>query len=192
MLAAAVAGLIWAALAGAAFSQTAPLDLQGPVTASPILRLDQDRLFQQSLYGQRAVAQLEDATRELASENARIDEALSTEEQTLTEQRKTLSADEFRALADAFDEKVVGIRAAQDAKSRALNETFNQSRIAFFERAYPLLFELVRETGALAILDSRAIVLSSSAIDVTDRAIKRVDDVIGDGTDTPPRQGAQD
>jgi len=182
-----------ALLVGAAGAQTGP---GGFTVSSPILRLDQDRLFRQSLYGQRVLAELEAATRALAAENARIDEALSAEEQDLTAQREDLSPEEFRALADAFDTKVVGIRKAQDAKTADLNASLEQGRIKFFEQAYPVLGQLVQEAGALAILDSRAIVLSSSAIDVTDLAIQRVDTAIGDGDSQQspqeaPQEGAE-
>ncbi|MGV6813246.1 MAG: OmpH family outer membrane protein [Brevirhabdus sp.] len=183
---AALAALVLAIAGGAALAQSEPVL---GIPSSPILRLDQERLFRQSVYGQRVVQELEAATRDLTAENTRIDEALAEEELALTEQRAKMEPAAFREAAAAFDEKVVAIRKSQDAKSRALSETLDRERVAFYEQAYPLLFEIVAAAGAVAILDSRAIILSSNAIDVTDVAIARVNDAIGDGskatTDTP-------
>jgi len=46
-------------------------------------------------------------------------------------------------------------------------------------RRLPVLFELVEETGALAILNQNSVILSSRAIDVTELAIVRVDAAFG-------------
>lgn len=151
---------------------------------SPILTLDQDRLFQGSAFGQRVRAELEAATTALATENRRVEGELTAEESDLTERRARMPAAEFRKLADAFDAKVTAIREAQDAKARSLSQRQESSRQRFYEIAFPLLADLVREVGAVAILDTRAIVLSSSAVDITDLAIERVDAAIGDGIGT--------
>ena len=99
----------------------APLYAQErPVIASPILTLDQERLFEQT--GVTAIISTEVERRRsiLAEENRRIEAELVAEETALTEQRKTLPAEEFRALADAFDKKVQALRVEQDAKAVAL------------------------------------------------------------------------
>lgn len=154
------------------------------IPQSPILTLDQDRLFRQSLFGQRVLADLEAETKALSAENRRIEGELAKEEKELTVRRETMPPAEFNKLADAFDKRVVGIRAAQDAKARAISQISDKGQQAFFERAFPVLAEVVRQTGAFAILDSRAIVISANTIDITDQAIQRVDLVLGDGTPT--------
>ncbi|MGR3572117.1 OmpH family outer membrane protein [Brevirhabdus sp.] len=154
------------------------------IPQSPVLTLDQDRLFRQSLFGQRVLADLEAETKALSAENRRIEGELAKEEKELTVRRETMPPAEFNKLADAFDKRVVGIRAAQDAKARAISQISDKGQQAFFERAFPVLAEVVRQTGAFAILDSRAIVISANTIDITDQAIQRVDLVLGDGTPT--------
>jgi Skp family chaperone for outer membrane proteins len=178
------------ALSAAVLPHTAPAQTaQAPngqgarpmVVQSPLLTLDQDRLFRSSAFGRRVLADLERATSALAEENRRIEEQLVAEEKRLTEQRQRVTPEVFRRRADAFDEKVVAIRRAQDAKERRLGQVLDEERQLFFERSVPILGEIVRESGAMAILDSRAIVLSSNAIDITDRAIARVNAQLGDG-----------
>ena len=61
------------------------------------------------------------------------------------------------------------------------------------QAAIPVLGEPAdSENGAVAILDKNAIILSLSAIDVTEAAIARVDAALGDGSDpaTPPEEPA--
>jgi hypothetical protein len=87
----------------------------------------------------------------------------------------------FRAEADAFETKVVGIRKAQDDKARALGTRRDAERAAFFERALPFFGDLMRERGAVVILDARAIFIAANAIDVTDAMIALLDARLGDG-----------
>lgn len=154
---------------------------------SAFLTIDQDRVFSASLYGKRVATELEQAVAELSAENRRIEADLTAEERALTERRPSLTPDAFRPLADAFDAKVQGIRAAQDAKSRALSRQRDEERQTFFNRALPILADLVRERGAVAILDRRAIFISVGNIDITDAAIDRIDAALGDGAATDPQ-----
>lgn len=141
---------------------------------APLLMLDQDRLFLESDFG-RAVAERERAaTQALEQENRRIEAELVTEEQALTEQRATLSAQDFSARAEAFDAKVERIRGEQDAKARRLSERRDEDRKEFLKVAIPVLGELLGDKGASAILDKGLVILSLSAIDITDEAIARV------------------
>lgn len=169
---------------------------------SPILTLDQDRLYTESLFGRRSLALIEDASRTLVAENREIEARLIAEERSLTDLRPTLPIAEFRVLADEFDKRVEGIRRTQDAKARTVNRQQDEEKQRFFQAAVPILGAITSELGALAILDKGAIVLAFDRIDITDQAIARVDAVLGDGVDVPadpatapapaPANGAQD
>jgi Skp family chaperone for outer membrane proteins len=153
---------------------------------APVLTLDQERLFAQSQFGQRVLAEIDAASKALAAENREIEAELLAEERELTELRAELPADEFRARAQAFDDRAVGFRRQQDAKARALQGRDEAERAAFFRAVSPILSELVAELGAVAILDDRAVLFAAPAIDVTDRAIARVDARIGAGEALSP------
>lgn len=143
--------------------------------------LNQDRFFSDSLYGQRAQAELEQAGRALAAENREIEARLTEEELQLTEDRETLARDEFMVMAAEFDQRVETIRATQDAKTRALNAAAETAQRRFFNLAVPILLELVAERRAAVILDSRTVLLAADTVDITDAAIARVDAELGDG-----------
>ncbi len=148
---------------------------------SPILTVEPERLFGESAFGRRITEELDRLGAELAAENRRIEAELTEEEQALTEQRETLPPEEFRALADAFDEKVQRIRREQDGKARELAVRSEEARRAFLAAAQPVLERLMRDTGAAVIIERRSIFMSAEVIDITDEAIARIDAEIGDG-----------
>ena len=160
-----------------------------PRFVSPILTVDQDRLFTDSKFGQGALARIEAASRALAAENREIEARLTEEERVLTQRRPTLSLADFRKLADEFDARVEAIRKTQDGKARGLSRMHDEEKQKFLKAAVPVLGELVRAMGAVAILDRSAIVLTFERIDITDEAIARLDETLGDGTVDTPEEG---
>ncbi|MFN3282052.1 MAG: OmpH family outer membrane protein [Tabrizicola sp.] len=160
-------------LAGMMLVGVAASAQEAPALA-PILTLDQDRLFLESDFGKAVLARERADTAALEQENRRIEAELVAEEQELTDLRATLSAEEFSARAEAFDAKVERIRDEQDAKARRLTERRDADRKAFLEVAVPVLGALLGDRGATAILDKNMVILSLSAVDVTDEAIARV------------------
>lgn len=166
----------------AAFAQT-----QGAIQPSPVLTLNQERLYQQSDFGKRVQEEITDASRVLQQENQRIQADLIAEEQRLTDERPAMEVEAFQELAADFDTRVVSIRAAQDEKADAIRARAEAERTRFFELAFPVLFALVEDTGAVAILNSAAVIFSVRQIDITDRAIARVNQEIG--ASPLPREG---
>jgi Skp family chaperone for outer membrane proteins len=168
----------WRCLAGAiavaAFVVAGGAGTAQETSPSTILTIDQDRLFVESEFGKSVLAGEAAAAQALEAENSRIEADLIAEEQQLTDRRATLSAEDFSALATAFDEKVVRFRAEQDAKVRELTRSREADRQAFFRAVVPILGDLLVERKAVAIFDKSAIILSLTAIDVTDAAIEKV------------------
>lgn len=162
------------------------LAAQERAVASPVLTINQEELFQNSAFGRRIEAELNAASAALAAENRRIEAALADEEQALTDRRAAMDPAEFRALAEAFDAKVVELRRTQDGKARDLSRRPEEARQEFFRAVVPVLTAVVRERGAMVILDTRAVLLSADAIDITAEAIARIDAALGDGGGAPP------
>lgn len=180
----AVAALAAALLAGP--PSTAQDRLSVP---SPVLTVDQDALFERSAFGERVLSEIEAASQALAAENRRLEAELAEEERRLTELRPTTEPAAFREMAAAFDARVVEVRRVQDQKGRELARQPEEARQEFLRAAVPILTRIVRERGAVAILDSRAVILSADAIDITDEAIRRIDAVLGEAAD--PDGGAE-
>jgi hypothetical protein len=123
-----------------------------------ILILNQERLFAQSLYGQRIQRELEDASSaRLAAENRRIEAALTDEELALTELRATTEADAFREMADAFDTRVEAIRAAQEAKARDLTAQADAAQASSSNAWRRSFWTSCATRNAAVLMDSRAV-----------------------------------
>jgi Skp family chaperone for outer membrane proteins len=170
-------GLALAAASGAAAQDQDA----APTAPMAVLTLDKDRLFSGSRFGARTIEAVEEQARALQAENRRIEADLEAEEKSLTERRSALSPEAFRTEADAFDAKVKGIRAAQEAKARDLAAQRDAARQVFLQASAPVLAQILQERGAVAILDRSAIILSFDRADVTDLAIARIDSVLVDG-----------
>lgn len=148
---------------------------------SPVLTLESDRLFTDSAFGQRVATEIEAESAVLAAENRRIEAELGAEERDLTDRRNEMEPEAFRALAEAFDQKVRSNRQSQDAKARELTQNADQARGEFLRAVRPVLEAMMRETGATVIMDRSTVILSAGAVDITDLAIARIDAAIGDG-----------
>ena len=155
-------------------------------TSGAVLTVDLERLLRETAIGKAAALRLENETKALQAENRRIDAALEAEEKALTARRDSLPAEDFRALAEAFDVKVEKLRAEQDAKGRALTETREGERQRILQAAVPILAELLAQKGGDVIIDKNAVILSFDRNDLTDAAIVAIDAALGEGKAAAP------
>jgi Skp family chaperone for outer membrane proteins len=156
----------------------------GPLTG--LLTLDQDLMFSRSAYGKALIQKLEADAQVLRQEDRRIEAALEQEERDLTARRASMTREEFAPLADEFNQKAEGIRAAQIAKDRQLKETFDAERARFYDAARPVLAQLMADRGAVAIIDKRAIFAGFDNIDITAAAVERLDAVFAASAPATP------
>ncbi|MXQ07211.1 OmpH family outer membrane protein [Alphaproteobacteria bacterium GH1-50] len=161
--------LVVAGLAGPAAAQDPALSLPPPV-----LTIDQDRLFAETRPGTEISDELEARVNALAEENQMIEAELTAAERDLTERRPSLPPEEFRDLADAFDARVQRIRAEQDQKAREITQASEAARQEFFNDVAGIISDIVREKGALIVIDRRDVFLSADRIDITEEAIQRI------------------
>ena len=173
-----------ALLIGASSAFAQPLSF-GRVDGPAIVILNQERLFAESLFGQRVQEEIEAASAELSRQNRELEAALLEEELALTQQRAILSEEEFRPLAEEFDTRVEGIRAAQSDVLRRLSAQADAAQQLFVELTTPILRGLLRDIGASAVLDSRAVLYVADGGDVTELALERIDTELGDGGEEP-------
>ncbi len=146
-----------------------------PAPPSAVLVINQDRLLSDSALGKLVGAADEAEKKVLGDLGEALSLSLEAEERALTEKRKLVTPEEFRVLADAFDKKVVEIRADQDAKAAALVASIDGRRRQFYTQVAPVLLEVMQKYGAAVILDQRTVLLSVRGINVTDEVIVRID-----------------
>ncbi|MBR9763656.1 MAG: OmpH family outer membrane protein [Rhodobacteraceae bacterium] len=168
------ASLMSMGLAGpVAAQEPAPSDV---VPRSPILVVDSERMFSDSAFGQQLSERIETAAAEIAAENRRIEAELADEEQSLTERRPGMTSEDFRAMADAFDQKVTRIRRERDEAAAGLGQDSEAVRRQFLIAVEPVLYSLMQEAGSAVILERRTVFVTREVVDITDEAIRRIDD----------------
>ncbi len=148
----------------------------------PILLLDQERLLRGSKLGQAFLQESRDKELRLVERRRNIDRELEAEEKRLTDLRDATPAEEFRALAEAFDKKVVRLRAEQEEASVELTSEIDASRKRFFQQAAPVITSIMQEFGASVVLEQRLVLVASNGLNITDRAIALLDSRFAPGT----------
>ncbi|MDW3116610.1 MAG: OmpH family outer membrane protein [Roseovarius pacificus] len=159
------------------------------VIESDILVIDPDRLFAETQLGLRMTSTLRAEREALIARNRELEAQLEAEEKALTDLRAQTSPEEFRKLADTFDSKVQEIRSQSERRARDLERNSSQATVQFMRLIEPVLVQIMREAGAAVVMDSRNVLLRAGAIDITDLAITRIDERIGDAMpgDAPPQ-----
>lgn len=165
-------GLLWAPLVQAQ---------QLGVVQSDVIVIDIERLLAETAYGKRLQAELEEARDQLIARNDRLASELEEEERALTELRATTAPEEFTKLADAFDAKVTELRRESERLSRELERRRDLAPIQFMRVVQPVLGEVLEEADAVVLLDVRSVLLRADVADVTDLAVTRIDERIGEG-----------
>ena len=91
----------------------------------------------------------------------------------------TLTPEEFRARADAFDQKVLRLRRERDEASAQLGRARDEAEQILRNAALPVLAQIVLERGAVAVFERRDVFIVDDSIDITDAAIARINDQVG-------------
>jgi len=141
----------------------------------PFRLLNETRLLNESRLGQEVLARIDRARQALEDENQRLFDQLEAEERELTGLRATLSPEEFRIRADAFDTRVEEIRAERGRASDDLARRSEAEAQRFFDTALPVLVQMMTDEGLVALLKPEAVILGTEWLDITDTAIARLD-----------------
>jgi Skp family chaperone for outer membrane proteins len=141
----------------------------------PFLLLNQERILTGSQPGQALLAEEEAAREMLRREAAETDRRFEEEERRLTEARATMSPEEFRALADDFDARVIEARRQQELRSQSVAFEFEQRRRQFYNEVGPILVALLSRYGAHAIFDESSVLVADQSLNITDAVIAEID-----------------
>ena len=148
---------------------------------SDIFTVDMTKILRSSEFGKNIITANNLARKKLQSENEDLEKKLLLEEKELSELRKILSIEDFRPKALEFHKRVTIIRAEQGKKEEFLNKKARKEESDFFKRIYPLLYEILIERGGLILIDQRNVILWDNSVDITDDAIKAINQALGSG-----------
>jgi|GEM_PF-1034213 len=119
--------------------------------------------------------QINDLRRGYQQEFGRIEDELRAAETELTEQRGTLSQDEFVERRRTFEERVVEAQRAAQARRAALDEALNAAMDEVRQTLVEVIAEIARESGADLVIDRAQVVLVDSRLEVSEEALAELD-----------------
>lgn len=149
-------------------------ELQRVIVQVPLIAFDRDRILNESDIGRALEAKITTMRTDLVAENDAIFATLETEEKALSDLKATLSSEEFALQADAFDAKVIAIRAEQKLKLEAVQSTYDQGTRDFEAALNVVLKEIAQEVGAVAVFERAQFYLMSGSIDISREAVARL------------------
>lgn len=177
-------------LLSAVLGFAAPVHGQEGAAPSSVLTVDLEKIARESDYGQRVNGLYQAEILTLQSQAKQVEAELIAEEQDLVAQRDIVSPEEFKELSQAFDRKVVAIREDQNSKQSELQAKQRDDQRNLLRLIAPILYEIVSARGASVLIDRRNIVLDLSSVDITDEAIAKMNETLGDGS--TPTEATQD
>lgn len=177
-------------LLSAVLAFAAPVHGQEAAAPSSVLTVDLEKIARESDYGQRVNGLYQAEILTLQSQAKQVEAELIAEEQDLVAQRDIVSPEEFKELSQAFDRKVVAIREDQNSKQSELQAKQRDDQRNLLRLIAPILYEIVSARGASVLIDRRNIVLDLSSVDITDEAIAKMNETLGDGS--TPTEAMQD
>ena len=104
--------------------------------------------------------------------------ALQGREREMIGLRETIDKEEFDALVAGFELDVRDLRSRMDRSRADMQTAFNQAKDMVARALQQVLVDLMKERGALLIIDESTSILHASRLDVTDEVIARLDAVL--------------
>lgn len=151
----------------AALDQTGPVsvvvvDFQGVARASKAAKAIGSQIDQRREVYQKRFGDLERKLRE--------------EEQALTQQRAILSQDAFQTKFKEFQDRVAQVQRQAQESNRVLQQAFQKSMEQVNEALIKVISDIAEETKTDIVLHKRAIVIGHKRLDISQEALKRLDE----------------
>jgi Skp family chaperone for outer membrane proteins len=176
--------------AGVACGAPAVAQNQNIVLPSPIMVVDFERVFVETLYGQRIAETISAERERVQADNDRIAAELLAEETALTKARATMDPVAFRDAARAFDERAQAVRLDRETEQTKLVQLRDTERAQFLERIRPIILALMLERSAVVAMDRRAVIQAIGGANATVDAVNLINVTLGDGVRTPDERPA--
>lgn len=174
--------LLSAAVLACASAAAQPVGAQG----APVVVVDLDRAVRESAAAadlrEREVA----ARRALQTEFDAVTAALELREGEMVELRRNMEPEAFDVLVKEFDARVRDARRGAQEQGAALQARFGAAQSALLERIRPIVGALMRERGAVAVLERKAVVVAEQSLDVTDALILAMNEAHPNAADLLP------
>jgi Skp family chaperone for outer membrane proteins len=156
---------------------TAPLAF----AADSVVSLDRTRLIAQTAAGKSIQTQLQNIAKGVDAELAPEGKGLETELQAIQTLTKGMTQEQVMGRADiktrmeSFGKRKNAFDVKRQKRAQELVATQNKADEEFEKAAQPILAGIIKERGALLVVDLREVVFADPKIDVTQDAITKMD-----------------
>ena len=176
-----------ATMAGAMLAALSASPRVQPQQGSTVAVVDNDRVFDESIPGQEAAAQIQGSISEWRQRIAGLDEELNGMIANRAEQVATLDAEALEVLDVQIEQQRVDLQRLQTDAQREVDRFRDQVLVELEQTLAPLVGELAREHGYDIILNTQTpgLLYHSDAIDITDLLIGKAN------TDGPQAAGSR-
>lgn len=142
---------------------------------APLLVVDLKRVLEDSAAGRALRASEVEERKALQAEFDAVRESLEAEEAEMARVRARTPRAEFERRVVAFDKRVRAARSSAQERGAALQARYADAQSALVAAVQPLLRALMQERGAVAVLDEAQVLMSITALNVTETLIERLD-----------------
>lgn len=114
----------------------------------------------------------------LQVEFADHEKALRSAEQTLIEEKQTLSSEEFSKKKKAFEEQFLDTRKLVQTKRTALDKAYTKALAVLRKEILEIVASIADEKNYQAVLARSSVVIAQKDIDITEEVMKRLNNKI--------------
>ena len=158
------------ALLGAAHAETV-VPLPSPVIAI----IDVQRILQESLASKSVQKQLEAQRSTFQNEIEKEENGLRQAEQTLSQQRTKLSAQEYADREQQLKQRFLTVENHVQKRRKVLDQSYAEAMAAVRAALVDIVSSLARERGANLVIVKQQALWTDLPLDITDDVLKRFD-----------------
>lgn len=151
-----------------------------------VLVVDVPAILAKSKAAKDIQAQLETRRKSYQEEIAVKEEELKNAQLELEKQRTILSNEAFQEKQQEFREQLAEVQRGVQQRKSVLEQAFGQSMNELRKAVIAVVAEISQEEGANLVLSNQQVVLVDTALDVTERVLKLLDEKVPSATITMP------
>ncbi len=136
--------------------------------------VDVQALLTQSEAAKSIEKQVAEFKEKFLSEVSGEEQSLRENEKLLTEQRGTLSKDEFTTKAKEFEERLYKMRQKTQGRKRALDEAFSKANGQIRAKVYEIVQQIASARKFNLVITKQNVIVGEESIDLTDETMTRL------------------
>jgi Skp family chaperone for outer membrane proteins len=169
-------GTIMIGFMGVAVQVWGPGALAQDIKPPVIIVIDNQKILREASAVRQLQQQINEQRSIFQKELTQQEQELRKKDQELVRQRAILSADAFAKKRKELEEQVASLQRGVQERKKGLEKHFNKSMGEIHKALLSVAAEIAEELAADLVLSKSALVLVSPSFDITDDALKRLNE----------------